>query len=81
MSVRGSVGGSGHPGTLRAVVLYIVLHAFRMPLLYSGTVLLLDPVKRKGAKAGEIGGVRGNRILSQMAEQMQSCVDCIVESF
>jgi hypothetical protein len=43
--------------------------------------LLLDPVNRKGAKAGEIGGVRGNRILSQMAEQMQRCVDCIVESF
>jgi len=48
MSVRGSVGGSGHPGTLRAVVLYIVLHAFRMPLLYSSTPL--GPGEAEGCK-------------------------------
>jgi hypothetical protein len=50
-----------------------------MPLLDSGTPL--GPGEAEGCKGGGDGGVRGNRILSQMAEQMQRYVDCMVDSF
>jgi hypothetical protein len=77
MSVRGSVGGSGT--LVLSESWSCITCLFRMPLLYCGAPL--GPGEAEGCKGGGDGGVRGNRILSQMAEQMQRYVDCMVDSF